>query len=248
MKTVVVTGASKGIGRQIAIELLARGMRVVAASRDTSDPVKGAEPERLDVTSDADARALAARVGEVDVLVNNAGISMRGFDANVAKKTLDVNFFGALRVTDAFLPRMRAGGRIVMVSSGMGELSCVSGELRARFLDPGLTRSGMIELMEAFVRDVQAGTHAKKGWPSSAYSVSKVGMNALVRVLAKELTGDPRKILVNSANPGWVRTAMGGASAPRSVEQGARTPVWLATLPDGGPTGGFFHDERAVPW
>jgi carbonyl reductase 1 len=202
----------------------------------------------LDVTSDADVRALAARVGEVDVLVNNAGISMRGFDANVARKTLDVNFFGALRVTDALLPKMGMGGRIVMVSSGLGDLSCVSSELSARFLDPTLTRDRLRELMESFVRDVAAGTHAREGWPSSAYSVSKVGMNAFVRVLAKELAGDPRKILVNSANPGWVRTAMGGASAPRSVEQGARTPVWLATLPDGGPTGGFFHDERKVPW
>src|SRR5262249_47369027 len=106
----------------------------------------------------------------------------------------------------------------------------------------------LIALMESFVRDVAAGDHAKKGWPSSAYSVSKVGMNALVRVLARDLEGDPRKILVNSANPGWVRTAMGGASAPRSIEHGARTPVWLATLPDDGPSGGFFYDERKVDW
>jgi carbonyl reductase 1 len=246
MKTAVVTGASKGIGRQIAIELLSRGMRVIAASRDMSDPVEGAEPFALDVTNDAQIEALAKH--EVDVLVNNAGISMRGFDANVARKTLDVNFYGALRVTEALLPKMRAGGRIVMVSSGLGELSCLSSELAARFLDPGLTKEKLLELMEAFVRDVAAGTHAKKGWPSSAYAVSKVGMNALVRVLAKQLADDPRAILVNSANPGWVRTQMGGAGAPRSVEQGARTPVWLATLPEGGPSGGFFHDERAVPW
>jgi carbonyl reductase 1 len=173
---------------------------------------------------------------------------MRGFDANVAKKTLDVNFFGALHVTEALLPKMRPGGRIVMVSSGLGQISCVSSALRKRLLEPALTKDELVRLMESFVRDVANGTHAAHGWPSSAYSVSKVGMNALVRVLARELADDPRRILVNSANPGWVRTDMGGASAPRSVEHGARTPVWLATLPAGGPTGGFFYDEKPQDW
>src|SRR5262249_22811413 len=143
MKTAVVTGASKGIGRQIALELVERGMRVVAASRDTSDPPKGTEPFGLDVTNAAQIRALAEHVGEVDVLVDNAGISMRGFDANVARKTLDVNFFGALHVTEALLPKIRAHGRIVMVSSGLGELSCVSDALRVRFLDRHLTRDAL---------------------------------------------------------------------------------------------------------
>jgi carbonyl reductase 1 len=73
-------------------------------------------------------------------------------------------------------------------------------------------------------------------------------MNALVRVLSGELARDPRRILVNSACRGWVRTRMGGRAAPRSVEQGAQTPVWLARLPEGGPTGGFFRDEQRIPW
>jgi carbonyl reductase 1 len=73
-------------------------------------------------------------------------------------------------------------------------------------------------------------------------------MNALVRVLARELAADPRRILVNAACPGWVRTRMGGHAAPRSVEHGARTPVWLALLPEGGKSGGFFRDERPIPW
>jgi NAD(P)-dependent dehydrogenase (short-subunit alcohol dehydrogenase family) len=248
MRVAVVTGASKGIGRRIAAELAERGMGVIAASRDTSDPVVGAEPFELDVTRDDQVRALALHAPELDVLVNNAGISMRGFDANVARKTLDVNFFGTLRVTEALLPAIRRGGRVVMVSSGLGELSCVSAELRRRFLDPKLSRDDLVGLMESFVRDVAAGVHSKNGWPSSAYNVSKVGMNALTRILARDLAADPRKILVNSANPGWVRTAMGGAGAPRSVEHGARTPVWLATLPDGGPTGGFFYDEHPQDW
>jgi carbonyl reductase 1 len=102
--------------------------------------------------------------------------------------------------------------------------------------------------MRSFVDGVAAGTHAAAGWPSSAYRVSKMGVNALAGVLARELAGDPRKILVNAACPGWVRTAMGGAGAPRSVEEGARTPVWLATLPEGGPQGGVFADEQPSDW
>jgi carbonyl reductase 1 len=240
-RTAVVTGANRGIGEEIVRQLEAQGLRVVAASRESRSGFA-----KLDVTRPDDIAALAASVSGVDVLVNNAGASFDGFDAGVARRTLDVNFLGAMRVTDALLPAMRPGARVVMVSSGMGTLSGVGRELRARFEDPTLDRAGLVALTESFVSDVAAGEHARRGWPSNAYSVSKVAMNALVRVLARELASDPRRILVNSADPGWVRTRMGGRSAPRSVEQGARTPVYLALLGEGGPTGGFFRDERPV--
>jgi carbonyl reductase 1 len=244
--TAVVTGANRGIGEEIVRQLAARGMRVVAASREPRDGYA-----TLDVTRADHVEALARRVGSeggADALVNNAGTSVDGFDEAVARRTLDVNFLGALRVTDALLPLMRPGARVVMVSSGLGTLSGVGRRLRARFEDPALGRAELLDLMESFVRDVAADVHASRGWPSSAYGVSKIGMNALVRVLARELANDPRRILVNSADPGWVRTRMGGRSAPRAVEDGARTPVWLATLPEGGPTGGFFRDERPIRW
>jgi len=246
MRTAVVTGANRGIGEAIAARLRERGMHVVGTSREPRDgfaTVDVTRPEQIEAL----ARQVAAERG-VDVLVNNAGTSLRGFDENVARQTLDTNFFGAMRLTDALLPSMRAGARIVMVSSGMGTLSHVERELRARFEDPALTREQLVELMDSFVHDVGAGTHASRGWPSNAYSVSKIGMNALVRVLARELAADPRRILVNAVDPGWVRTRMGGGAAPRTPEQGARTAVWLALLPEGGPTGGFFRDERPAPW
>jgi NAD(P)-dependent dehydrogenase (short-subunit alcohol dehydrogenase family) len=245
-RVAVVTGANRGIGAEITRQLREQGMRVIPASREPRDGFA-----TLDVTRAEHIDALARRLAEeggVDALVNNGGVSLDGFDAEVARRTLAVNFHGAMHLTDALLPSMRSGGRIVMISSGMGELSGVRGEARARIADPALTREGLIALVESFVTDVAAGTQARRGWPSNAYSVSKIALNALVRVLAKELAGDPRRILVNSENPGWVRTRMGGRSAPRSVEDGARTAVWLATLPDGGPNGGFFRDEQAIPW
>ncbi len=239
----IVTGANRGIGQEIARELSARGLQVVPTSR-----IPHEDHATLDVEDrgSIDAFARSQAKSGVDVLVNNAGASFSGFDASVAARTLAVNFFGAMHLTDALLPSMRPGGRIVMVSSGMGKLSQLRNPLRARFEDPSLTRAGLVALLESFVHDVGAGDHARRGWPSNAYSVSKVGMNALVRVMARELEGDPRAILINAADPGWVRTRMGGRSAPLSVEDGAKTPVYLALLPSGAPTGGFFAGERQI--
>jgi NAD(P)-dependent dehydrogenase (short-subunit alcohol dehydrogenase family) len=170
---------------------------------------------------------------------------MPGFDARVAKTTLDVNFFGAVRVTDTFLPLLRDDANIVMVSSGLGEVSCLSPSLRQRFLDPHLDRDALMVLMRSFIDDVEHSRHSKAGWPSSSYAVSKVGMNAFVRILAPSLMG--RRIRVNAVTPGWVRTDMGGKSAPRSLEVGAASIVWAAVL-EGGPTGGFFRDGEPNPW
>jgi NAD(P)-dependent dehydrogenase (short-subunit alcohol dehydrogenase family) len=156
-----------------------------------------------------------------------------------------VNYRGAARVTDALLPLMRDDSRIVLVSSGMGEISGVSKALGARFMDPKLERAGLDALVDEFVSSVEAGKHEKEGWPSSAYRVSKIAMNALTRILAKELA--PR-ILVNAVCPGWVRTDMGGPSASRDVETGARSITWAALLPSDGPSGGFFRDGKRVDW
>ena len=253
-RVAVVTGANRGIGFEIVRQLAAAGLDVIGTSRDLASGQAvarklGVRFVTLDVAEQASIEVLPQQIGSgIDVLVNNAGVSMQGFDSSVARHTLDVNFFGAMRVTDRMLPTMGAGGRIVMVSSGLGEIGAMSPELRAKFLDPALTRGELIDLMESFVRDVASGTHTEKGWPSSAYRVSKVGLNALTRVLVRELRDDERRILVNSGSPGWARTAMGGSGATRSAADGARTLVWLATLPDGATGGGFFEDEREIPW
>jgi carbonyl reductase 1 len=146
------------------------------------------------------------------------------------------------------LPLLRRGGRVVMVTSGLGNTDDLPDALRNRLKAPDLSRAELISLMRGFIDGVAAGTHASAGWPSSAYRVSKMGLNALTQILGRELAGDARGILVNAASPGWVRTRMGGEGAPRSIEEGAETPVWLALQPEGEPQGGVFSDRRPSAW
>ena len=168
----------------------------------------------------------------------------------MARKTLAANFYGARDLTDlvtpALTPALARGANIVMVSSGLGALSCLGTKLRKIFASPRLTRDQLSEALHGFVTDVEADRHRQAGWPSSAYNVSKVGLNALTRVLARELAD--RGIRVNAVCPGWVRTNMGGNHAARGVEQGARGIVWAATLDTDGPTGGFFRDQSEIDW
>jgi NAD(P)-dependent dehydrogenase (short-subunit alcohol dehydrogenase family) len=262
IRTALVTGANRGLGYETARQLAARGLAVIVTSREAAAAHKAATalagatagaitalPLPFDVADPAAVAAGAAALRDggtrLDVLVNNAGISMHGFNDEVARQTIETNVFGPLRVTEALLPLMPAGGTIVMVSSGMGELAGLDDRLRARFTDPSLTRDGGAALAREFVADVAAGHHSQRGWPSSAYRISKVALNALVRVWAPELAS--RAIVINAVCPGWVRTDMGGRSASRSVEKGAASIVWAA-LREGAPTGGFFRDGRAIDW
>ncbi len=256
----VVTGGNRGLGLETCRQLASRQMRVVLASRDAERGRRAAEQLAieglgvvampLDVSSalsiEKFARHMAERFGRVDVLVNNAGIALDGFNAEVARETLGVNFFGALHVTETLLPLIAAHGRVVMVSSGIGQLDGFTDALSRKLESPQLDRGELATLMQSFVNDVRAGRHTERGWPSSAYKVSKAGLNALARVFARELSG--RGILVNAVCPGWVRTDMGGRSATRGVEDGASGIVWAATLPPDGPSGGFFRDREPIPW
>jgi carbonyl reductase 1 len=180
------------------------------------------------------------------VIVNNAAVALDGFNAEVARKTIDANVYGPLNVSQALAPLMPDGGTIVMVSSGVGELSALSPRLRVEFASQNLTRAGLLKLVEAFVASVGSNRYREEGWPGSAYRVSKVALNALTRILAGELA--PRRIKVNSVCPGWVRTRMGGTSATRDVTAGAKSILYAATLPEDGPTGTFFRDGRKIAW
>ncbi len=230
-RVAVVTGANRGIGFEVCRQLAQKGIHVILTSRDEARGRAAAQmlqAERLDVgyhpldvTDRESIRRLRefveATYGRLDILVNNAGVylddrhRLLDVEFDVLRLTMDTNAYGPLLLTQAFVPLMKQGGygRIVNVSSGIGELS-----------DLG------------------------SSWP--AYRLSKILLNLQTRIIAGELRGT--NILINAMCPGWVRTDMGGPGAPRSVEQGADTAVWLATLPDGGPQGGYFRDRRPIEW
>ena len=258
-ETALVTGGNRGLGLEVCRQLGRGGVRVLLAARDTAEGEQAAAElraqgldvafEPLDVASHESIDALTVRLErqgqQLTTLVNNAGIAMEGFDVKVAERTLAVNFFGAWRVTERLLPLMVTNGRIVMVSSGSGELEGLAPELRGR-VDPPSSKEALAGFVREFIEDVRGGQYATKGWPRSAYRISKLALNALTRVLAAELEG--RHMRVNAICPGWVRTRMGGPSAPRSIEEGIDTIVWAAMLPPEGPTGGFFRDRSLIPW
>ncbi|TAK05980.1 MAG: SDR family oxidoreductase [Candidatus Manganitrophaceae bacterium] len=231
IRIVLVTGGNRGIGFEVCRQLSRKGMRVVLTSRNGVDGEKAAEillreglqvaPRPLDVTDPQQIKAIRSFIekefGQLDVLVNNAGVyldegvSLFDVPVETVRETMEVNFYAPLAICRAFIPLMlRNGyGRVVNVSSGAGQLE-----------------------------EMDGGT--------AAYKISKVALNALTRIVASEVSG--QNIKVNSICPGWVRTRMGGPAAPRTVEQGADGIVWAATLPDDGPTGGFFRDRKPIPW
>jgi NAD(P)-dependent dehydrogenase (short-subunit alcohol dehydrogenase family) len=229
MKTVLITGANRGIGFEIARQLAGRGFHVfIGARSEQAGQAAQRELEKagkisllvLDVSdskSIASAASKFASIGQLDALINNAGIypdegvSILTVSREQMVRTFQTNTFGALEVTQAFLPYLKKSPapRVINFSSGLGQLDGLSA-----------------------------------GIPS--YGLSKLALNGVTIMLADALKAD--RIAVNSMCPGWVRTDMGGASAPRSVEQGADTAVWLVTEADAGLTGKFFRDRKEIPW
>jgi carbonyl reductase 1 len=247
-RTVLVTGANRGIGQHVARSLAIDGWDVlvgardrkkgdVAATRMRKDTGGRLKAEEIDVTSDASVAAAAQRLRDgairIDALVNNAGVYR---EADIAL-TIETNYFGPLRVTDGLAALLRDGATITNVTSGLGELANLAPAKRALLADAALDRDALTAHVQDFVRS------GGKGWGTDAYGVAKAALNALTRVLARELA--PRGIRVNATCPGWVRTDMGGRGAPRSIEQGAASVLWGVTAT---ATGGVFRDGKRIPF
>jgi NAD(P)-dependent dehydrogenase (short-subunit alcohol dehydrogenase family) len=229
MKTVLITGANRGIGFEAARQLAVRGFHVVIGARSEEH---GQQAVRLlealgkisllvvDVSDSNSITAAASKfssIGRLDVLLNNAGIypdegiSILTISREQITKTFQTNTFGALGVAQAFLPYLKKSpaARVINVSSGYGQLDGLSAN-------------------------------------APSYCLSKLALNGVTIMLSEALA--EHKIAVNSMCPGWVRTDMGGSSAPRSVEEGADTAVWLATEADQHLTGKFFRDRKEISW
>jgi NAD(P)-dependent dehydrogenase (short-subunit alcohol dehydrogenase family) len=237
-KVVFITGGNRGIGFETARELGERGMVVVLGSRELEKGKaaaaklveKGiaAAALKCDVTDPADYQGIydyfEKEYGKLDILVNNAGITIRNPSAaeipmNDLRKMFETNFFGLVGLTQKLLPLIKKSSAGRIVN-----VSSVMGSLTL-LSDP----SSWIYNLKTF-----------------AYGASKAALNAFTICLAHELRDT--KVKVNSADPGWVKTDMGGPSALLELSEGGKTTSLLATLPDDGPTGSFMRFDREFPW
>jgi NAD(P)-dependent dehydrogenase (short-subunit alcohol dehydrogenase family) len=226
-KIALVTGANKGIGYEVAVQLAEKGFRVFLGARNEKTGLEAATQIgesatflKMDISDEKSIRAAAAEFGKsanhLDVLVNNAGIllvddeSIWSVTPAQFEATLRTNALGPLLVAQAFRPLLAksAAPRLVNVSSSSGQL-----------------------------------TEGADGW-APAYSISKTALNGVTVQLAAALPG----CAVNAVCPGWVRTDMGGSNATRSVEQGAAGVVWLAADAPQNLTGKFLRDRKVIPW
>lgn len=229
MKVALVTGAGRGIGREIARQLAGHGMTVFAGVRDESHAPEGTRPVLLDVTDDAMVVTAAKLVGEefgrLDVLVNNAavcgdyGVSPADATADHMRATYEVGVFGMVTVTRAMIPLLRAAGeaRVVNMTTRLASLTLT-----------------------------QAKDDFNVGWAMLAYNSAKSALNALTVLYANELAGSG--ILVNAVDPGHCATDLTGHTGTRTAAEGAAVAVRMATLPPGGPTGTFSSEEGPIPW
>jgi NAD(P)-dependent dehydrogenase (short-subunit alcohol dehydrogenase family) len=238
-KNALISGANKGIGLETARQLGALGFKVYVGSRDAANgdaAVADLKSQGIDAvavhldmndssTFSSVANLIEANEGHLDVLVNNAGAiydrGERPSEVSIEKvrSSFDVNFFSQIDLTQTLLP--------LILKSEAGRIVNVSSILGSLSMnsDPNSP-----------IGD----------WRALGYNSSKAALNAFTALLAFDLKGT--KVKVNSGHPGWVKTDLGGEGALLELKDGAATNVWLATLPEDGPTGGFFHMHAKLPW
>lgn len=241
-KVALITGANKGLGFEMSRQLAQYGLTVLIAARKlevaeaaaTTLKNEGlkADAIALDVNDSTQIQAaveeIKARFGKLDVLINNAGVMLDGewsisnassVSIDIIRQTFDTNFFALVELTQALLP--------LILKSQSGRI----------------VNMASIEGSLSLHADSNSQIYNSKPF---AYDASKAAVNSFTVHLAHELRDTPVK--VNSAHPGWVKTELGGEGAMMDITEGAKTGVQLATLPDDGSSGGFFHLGQFVPW
>lgn len=238
-KIALITGGNRGIGKEISRQLASQGYHVLIGCRNAEKGTQVVEEMKseglmvdlqlIDVNNAESIKVMKNKIinkyGRLDVLVNNAGIildrnvSVLNVDESIVKQTFETNFFGVLRTTQAVIPIMR--------QQNYGRIVNLSSGLGAFEIISG---QGSIQMDGS----------------TSAYRISKTILNALTCLVAQDVrdTG----IKVNAVCPGRVQTDMGGADAPSTVEEGADTAVWLVTLSEEGPSGGYFRNRQPIAW
>ncbi|MER3554693.1 MAG: short-chain dehydrogenase [Meiothermus sp.] len=229
-KIALVTGANRGIGLEIVRQLARLGLQVILTARDATKGRQAVQHLKAD--------GLEVGFLELDVTDAMSVLALKEkVEARYERLDVLVNNAGIL---------LDEGENVLDV-----EPETVRKTLESNLIGPWLLCEafvpGMVRRKYGRVVNISstAGQLSSMGGYAPAYSVSKAALNALTRQMAY---AGGKHVLVNTMCPGWVRTDMGGSGAPRSVEKGAETAVWLATLPKDGPTGGFFRDKKAIPW
>lgn len=227
----LVTGGNRGIGLEISRQLAKLGIRVLLGARDAAKGVAAAR--------ELASAGLPVEARELDVADDESIKECMSWIRNdLGRLDILVNNAGIMVEDDDTDPEQ--------------ELQVVRDTMQTNVYGPLLLSRLVIPIMKSrrYGRIVNLssgmGSLTEMGAGYVAYRMSKAGINVVTRVLAAETQG--MGILVNSVDPGWVRTDMGGRGASRTLYKGAETPVWLATVPDGGPTGGFFCDRKTIPW
>jgi NAD(P)-dependent dehydrogenase (short-subunit alcohol dehydrogenase family) len=231
-RVALVTGANRGIGFETARQLLAKGLFVVMTGRD----VRAVERARRTLSAEGQRRATAVQL-DVTSVETIAAAHRALIEEFSAVHVLVNNAAVLLGENDDALSISTDDYRRTFETNFFGAVEV------CRAFVPGMARAGYGRVVNVSSGAGQLSTMSSY---APAYSMSKAALNAFTRILADAYRGSG--VLANTVDPGWVHTDMGGPSAPRSPEQGADTIVWLATLPDDGPTGGFFRDRRQIEW
>ncbi|VIO91364.1 Uncharacterized protein BM_BM10686 [Brugia malayi] len=268
----VITGANKGIGYGIVkglaeklqtaiIYLTARNEKLGRESLDKLIKELGDNRHsdirfhQLDITDHTSCENFASYLKKehngLDVLINNAGFAFKNAATEPPEKqarvTIGINYNGTKQVSDILLPLIRDGGRVVNVSSSEGVIAGrYSDEIIARLTSPSLTIADIDKFTRDYIKACIEDKRRENGFPNSAYKVSKAAVIALTFIQAKELKS--RNILVNACHPGYVNTDMTSHHGLLTVEEGADTPIYLATLEGNGPTGKFFYKRKEIDW
>ncbi|GAA2214144.1 SDR family oxidoreductase [Nonomuraea monospora] len=227
----LVTGGNRGLGQEIARQLATLGMRVIIGARTLA---AGEEATQEDMFAGL---MVSAKVLDV-TRPEQIQIVVKQIVSDYGRIDVLINNAG---ISDGW---QRPSTVDLDAASMVLNVNLLGAWMCAREVIPHMKANGYGRIVNISSRLASMATMDQ--WQEPAYRISKVALNALTRVLASEVQGTG--ILVNAASPGWVRTRLGGPNAPRTVEQGADTPVWLATLPENGPTGGFYGDRVLLPW